>query len=64
MVICDRFGNSTLAYQGYGRELGLSTAEVVNNLATQGLKPALIIFLDLLPERGLARKQILEDHFE
>lgn len=64
VVICDRFGNSTLAYQGYGRELGLSTAEVVNNLATQGLKPDLIILLDLPPEQGLARKQILEDHFE
>ncbi len=64
VVICDRFGNSTLAYQGYGRELGLSTAEVVNNLATQGLKPDLIILLNLLPEQGLARKQSLEDHFE
>jgi len=64
VVICDRFGNSTLAYQGYGRELGLSTAEMVNNLAAQGLKPDLIILLDLLPERGLARKQSLEDHFE
>jgi len=63
-VICDRFGDSTLAYQGYGRELGLSTAEMVNNLATQGLKPDLIILLDLSPEQGLARKQSLEDHFE
>jgi dTMP kinase len=63
-VICDRFGHSTLAYQGYGREIGLSIAEMVNNLATRGLKPALIILLDLPPEQGLARKQTLEDHFE
>jgi dTMP kinase len=63
-VICDRFGDSTLAYQGYGREIGLSIAEMVNNLATRGLKPALIILLDLPPEQGLARKQTLEDHFE
>ena len=63
-VICDRFGDSTLAYQGYGRELGLSTAEMVNNLATQGLKPDLIILLDLPPEQGLARKRNLKDRFE
>jgi len=63
-VICDRFGDSTLAYQGYGRELGLPTAGMVNNLATQGLKPDLIILLDLPPEQGLARKRNLKDRFE
>jgi len=63
-VICDRFSNSTLAYQGYGRGLGLSVVETVNSLAARELKPGLIILLDLPPEQGLARKQECRDPFE
>jgi len=64
VVICDRFTYSTLVYQGYGRGLDLTAIEIVNNMATQGLKPDLVIFLDISPEQGLARKRSLKDRFE
>ena len=64
IVICDRYAHSTFAYQSYGRGLNLDTVEMVNNLATEKLKPDLIILLDIPPERGLARKRSLKDRFE
>ncbi|MGB6872763.1 MAG: dTMP kinase [Dehalococcoidia bacterium] len=64
VVICDRFTHSTLVYQGYGRGLDFTAIEMVNNVATQGLKPGLVIFLDISPEQGLARKRSLKDRFE
>jgi len=64
VVICDRFTDSTLVYQGYGRGLDLTTVETVNNMATENLKPDLTILLDMSPEQGLARKQSLKDRFE
>jgi len=63
-VVCDRFSHSTLAYQGYGRGLTLDTIEIVNSLATQNLKPDIVILLDLPPEEGLSRKGNLKDVFE
>jgi len=64
IVICDRFSYSTLVYQGYGRGLNLPTVEMVNSLATQNLKPDIVILLDLLPAQGLTRKRNLKDRFE
>ena len=64
VVICDRFSHSTLVYQGYGRGLDLATLEMVNNIATQNLKPSVIILLDMPPEEGLMRKRSLKDRFE
>jgi len=66
IVICDRFADSTTAYQGYGRGLDLKLVEISNNIATQGLKPNLTILLDLPPEEGIARKFGTKktDHFE
>jgi dTMP kinase len=64
-VICDRFTDSTTAYQSYGRGLDLATVRAVNNTATQGLKPDLTILLDIAAENGLARKQDKKaDRFE
>ncbi len=63
VVICDRFAESTIAYQGYARGLDLNLIETVNNIATQGLKPDLIVFLDIHVDQGLARKGI-RDRFE
>jgi dTMP kinase len=57
VVICDRFTDSTVVYQGFGRQLDMETVEKVNNLATGGLKPDLTILMDILPGVGLARKR-------
>lgn len=63
IVICDRFFHSTIAYQGYGRGLDLGLIETVNDIATQGLRPDLIVLLDIPAEQGLERKN-LRDRFE
>ena len=55
-VICDRFYDSTTAYQGYGRGLDIETVKRVNKIATGGLTPNLTIFLDVPPEEGFRRK--------
>lgn len=54
VVICDRFVDSSIAYQGYGRELGESVA-VINGYATGGFMPDLTIFLDISPETAFRR---------
>lgn len=54
VVICDRFMDSSIAYQGYGRGLG-DMVEKVNLYAVNGIMPDLTIFLDLDPEIGRAR---------
>ena len=47
-VICDRFIDSTIAYQGYGRGLDINNLEMINNIATDGLTPDLTFILDKL----------------
>ena len=65
VVICDRYADSTTAYQSYGRGLDLELVEAINNAATQGLKPDLIVLLDIPVEAGLARKRVKkQDRFE
>jgi dTMP kinase len=64
VVICDRFTQSTMVYQGYGRGLDFTAIKMVNNMATGHLNPDLIILLDISPEQGLARKRSLKDRFE
>jgi dTMP kinase len=65
VVISDRYADSTTAYQSYGRGLELKMVRATNNTATQGLKPDLIILLDMPVEDGLARKKRREkDRFE
>lgn len=54
-VLCDRFTDSTVAYQGYGRGMDIQMLENLNMQATQGLKPDLTVLLDLDPEIGLCR---------
>jgi dTMP kinase len=56
IVISDRFADSTVAYQGYGRGLDLKLIQTANDTATRGLKPDLTILLDLSVEEGLKRK--------
>jgi dTMP kinase len=57
VVICDRFADSTLAYQGYGYGRDLAALRRIIDFATGGLQPHLTIFLDLDPAEGLRRKQ-------
>ncbi len=56
-VLCDRFEDSTLAYQGYGRGFGLDELRAVNAFATGGLRPDLTVLLDIAPEAGRRRLQ-------
>jgi len=56
VVICDRFYDSTLAYQGFGRGLDLDLIKTLNELSTGGLKPVLTVLLDIPAANGLARK--------
>ncbi len=57
IVLCDRFADSTLAYQGYGRGLDLEQLRRITAFATGGLMPDLTIYLDLDVEEGLRRKR-------
>jgi dTMP kinase len=56
-VLCDRFIYSTIAYQGYGRGLDIDLINQLNALATQGLEPDLVLWLDLDVEAGMSRKK-------
>jgi dTMP kinase len=56
VVLCDRFGDSTLAYQGYGHNTDLETLRFLLNYATGGLTPDLTLLLDVPVREGLSRK--------
>ena len=56
VVICDRYADSTMAYQGYGRGLDMATIKSVNEIGTQELQPDLTFLLDMPGGAGLARK--------
>jgi dTMP kinase len=56
IVLCDRFADSTLAYQGYGRGLDLDALAYITQFATGGLRPDLTLLFDLDPQRGLHRR--------
>jgi dTMP kinase len=58
VVLCDRYADSTYAYQGYGRQLDLATLRLITSFATQELKPNLTIYLDLDVNEGLRRKVV------
>jgi len=57
IVVCDRFTDSTLAYQGYGHQTDLSNLRLIVDFATAKLRPDLTIYLDLDAEEGLRRRQ-------
>ncbi|WKF85686.1 dTMP kinase [Lacticaseibacillus pantheris] len=55
VVVCDRFVDSSIAYQGAGRGIGVDAVGALNNFATEGLTPALTVYLDVPASVGLAR---------
>jgi dTMP kinase len=57
IVLCDRFYDSTLAYQGYGHQLDLDTLRTIITFATGGLRPDRTFLLDITPEDGLERRR-------
>jgi dTMP kinase len=72
VVLCDRFSDATLAYQGYGRRIDLKRIERLNHLSTQGIRPDVTFLLDCPSHVGLKRaiqrnralKQEREERFE
>ena len=58
VIIADRYADSTIAYQGYGRRLPLDQVEAVNRLATGGVMPHKTFLLDCPPGRGLRRVDV------
>lgn len=56
VVLCDRFTDSSVVYQGYGRGLDLDAIRMLNTFATGGITPDLTLVLDLAPAKGLARQ--------
>jgi dTMP kinase len=61
IVICDRYADSTMAYQGYGHALDLGTLRVITAFATGELRPDLTLYLDVPVEAGLKRRLGLTD---
>ena len=57
VVLCDRYAESTMAYQGYGHQLDLGLLKAITTFATGDLRPDLIVYLDVEAEEGLRRKQ-------
>jgi len=55
VVVCDRFSDATLAYQGYARGLGVELVKTLNNIATQTIIPSLTIYLDIAVSTGIKR---------
>lgn len=64
LIIADRFTDSTLAYQGYGRGLDIKFLEDLNFLCTNGIKADLTLLLDIDPEEALKRKEEEPDRLE
>ena len=64
VVLCDRYLDSSLAYQGDARGLGRGPVEAVNRFATAGVLPDLVVLLDLDPADGLARRAGGRDRIE
>ncbi len=64
IVVCDRFMDSTIAYQGYGLGIDIKLIRSLGNFATQGIAPDLTIFLDLPVKSGLKHRHDCKDRIE
>ena len=64
IVVCDRFLDSTIAYQGFGLGIDIKLIKSLGSFATQGIKPDLTIFLDLPVKSGLKHRHNCQDRIE
>jgi dTMP kinase len=64
IVVCDRFLDSTIAYQGYGLGMDIKTIKYIGSLVTSGIKPDLTVFLDLPVKKGLNVRSRDKDRIE
>ena len=64
IVICDRFLDSTLAYQGYGLEININLIKSIGDFVTEKIKPDLTILMDLPVEKGLKNRKPYKDRIE
>ncbi len=62
VVLCDRFIFSSLAYQGYGRQLGVDKVRAINDFAIMGCMPDITVFINIPPERAFERMNELKVH--
>lgn len=60
-IICDRFNDSTIAYQGYGFSSNIEKLEIISNFATLGTSPEITFYLDISAEASISRRQYMED---
>ena len=56
-IISDRFSGSTLAYQGYGREININIIKQLENIVCHNIRPDLTFFLDISPEESILRRK-------
>ncbi len=61
IIICDRFFDSTIAYQGYGRGMDIQMIIKLHEISTGGLKPHITFLLDLEPEKSLLRHRMVKE---
>lgn len=64
VVLCDRFLDSTIAYQGYGYGVDVEMIKKIGAFATQGISPDLTLLFDIEPEKGLSRTNAVKDRIE
>lgn len=60
IVICDRFTDATVAYQGYGRNLNLALINKLNKAASLGIEPVITLYMDIKPDLGLTKAKELD----
>lgn len=63
-IVCDRYVDSSIAYQGFGRQMGMDVIAGINAYATESLMPDLTFFLAMDPERAMQRAQGEQDRME
>jgi dTMP kinase len=64
VVLCDRFDDSSIAYQGWGRGIALAHIEAINTIATFSLKPDVTFLIDISPTESVRRKQLMQGSSE